>query len=426
MPMKGARWVAAGLVDQIVIAAANAGLTLLAALLINPDWRAGELLLSLSLGYLVLGLNREFIGNVLLAQVSRLAGADRDRMVRNALAAAFTVGVTASVVLLAVWAFWRHPVPKSDLRDLIWLAPFLPVILLHDTGRYVYLSAREPARALVIDLIWLGTQVCAVLTGAALFGVRPGLLPVSWGLGAVAGATAFLIRTRVKVWRGDPRRWLAETRRLSGWFTATGVIGQLQVQAVGFLVTGQLTPAQLKDLRAGQTTLLQPVQNFATAMMGLLVPRSSRLAGEGDAAGLRRQTVRVAGAFVGLAAVTIAVLVPVAHLVIRHVPKLEHIGPLILPISIQSGIYLVQIPFAAAIRGMQRGRLLFTQYAIFTATSLTGLVIGADTAGLTGAGWGLMTGSATGLAVFIALYFWAVTEVSPESTENKNASPASK
>src|SRR5829696_3459659 len=148
MAMRGARWVAAGLVDQVVIAAANAGLTLLAALAIHPDRRAGQLLLSLSLGYLVLGLNREFIGNVLLAQVSRLDGAQRDRMVRDALATAVLVGAGAAVVLLAVGAFWRHPVPGADLGDLVWLAPFLPAILVHDTGRYVYLSEREPARAL--------------------------------------------------------------------------------------------------------------------------------------------------------------------------------------------------------------------------------------------------------------------------------------
>src|SRR5947209_912511 len=294
MAMRGARWVATGLIDQVVIAAANAGLTLLALAVVSPRERAGQLLLSLSLGYLVLGLNREFVGNVLLAQVSRLDGADRDRMVRNALAAAFCVGCLAAVALLAVWAFWRHPVPKADLRDLVWLAPFLPAILLHDTGRYVYLSEREPARALRIDLVWVATQIGAIVAGALTIGMLPGLLPASWGLGAVVGAGVFLVRSRVPAWRGDPRHWLAETRKLSGWFTATGVIGQLHVQAIGFVVTGQLTPDKLAYLRTAQTTLLQPMQNFVTAMMGLLVPRSSRLAADGDRAGLRRQTVRVA------------------------------------------------------------------------------------------------------------------------------------
>ena len=135
MPMQGPRWVITGLTDQVVIASANAGMTLLAVLVLPSD-RAGALLLTIGLGYLVVGLNREFVGNVLLAQVSRLQGGERDRMVRNALAAAATSGVVAALVLLAVWGFWRHPAPKVDLQDLVWLAPFLPAILVHDTARY--------------------------------------------------------------------------------------------------------------------------------------------------------------------------------------------------------------------------------------------------------------------------------------------------
>jgi O-antigen/teichoic acid export membrane protein len=432
--MRGARWVATGLADQAVIAVANAGLTLLALAMVSPRARAGELLLSLSLGYLVLGLNREFVGNVMLAQVSRLDGAERARMVRNGTAAAFGVGCLAAVALLGMWAFVRHPVTDVSLQDLVWLAPLLPAVLVHDTGRAVYLSEREPGRALRIDLIWVGTQAALLATAAATHHLTPGMLPLSWGIGAVAGAATFLVQTRTAIWRGDPRRWLVETRHLSGWFTATGVIGQLQVQAVGWVVAGQLRPADLAGLRAGQTALLQPVQNFVTAMMGLLVPRSSRLAADRDEAGLRRQTVRVAAAFAVLAVLLVAVVVPAGQLVVRHIPKYADIAGLVLPIGIQAGIYLVQIPFAAAIRGMHRGRLLFTQYAIFSVTSLSGLVIGASTGRLTAAAWGLTTGAAVGLAVFVALYAWAAARLrssaggDPGDTapSSRDASPASR
>jgi O-antigen/teichoic acid export membrane protein len=424
--MRGARWVATGLLDQVVIAVANAGLTLLALAVVNPRARAGDLLLSLSLGYLVLGLNREFVGNVMLAQVSRLAGAERARMVRDGAAAAFCVGCLAALALLGMWAFWRHPVDDVSLVDLVWLAPLLPAVLVHDTGRAAYLSAREPGRALRIDLIWVGTQGALILVGVAAHPVTPGLLPLSWGIGAVAGATAFLVHTRTAIWRGDPRRWLVETRHLSGWFTATGVIAQLQVQAVGWVVAGQLRPSDLAGLRAGQTALLQPVQNFVTAMMGLLVPRSSRLAADRDEAGLRRQTVRVAAGFAVLAAVLVAVVVPVGQLVVRHIPKYADIAGLVLPISVQAGIYLVQIPFAAAVRGMHQGRLLFTQYAIFTVTSLTGLVTGASTGRLSAAAWGLAVGAAVGLAVFVALYAWAVRRLGSGASDRGDAAPSTR
>src|SRR5947207_11084700 len=101
MPMRGPRWVVTGLVDQVVIATANAGMTLMALLVIRPDSRAGALVLTIGLGYLVLGLNREFVGNVLLAKASRLAGGERDRLVRDALATAAPVRTLAGLVLTA-------------------------------------------------------------------------------------------------------------------------------------------------------------------------------------------------------------------------------------------------------------------------------------------------------------------------------------
>jgi O-antigen/teichoic acid export membrane protein len=406
------------------MASANAAMTLLPlGLLPNPQ-RAGTLVLSVGLGYFVLGLSREFVGSVLLAQASRLAGEQRARLVRHGLAAAFSVGCLAALVLLAVWEFWRHPGKNIDLPDLVWLAPFLPVILLHDAGRYAYLSEREPAKALVIDLVWVGTQALVIGAMVATGHTSPGLLLASWGIGACAGATTFLVRSGAKPWRGDPRRWLAETRHLSGWFTATALVGQIHVQAIGFLVSGRLSKQDLIYLRSGQTAFLQPVQNFVTAMMGLLVPRSSRLAGRGDRAGLHRQTVRIAAGFAGLGVLMIAVVVPLAHLVLPHLPRYARIAPLALPIAIQSGIYLLQIPFSAAVRGMQRARLLLLQYLIFSSASLTGLLVGAADRHLNHAVWGLVVGSATGLAAMVAMYVMAAHGLTADPPPDADGTPA--
>jgi O-antigen/teichoic acid export membrane protein len=411
--MRGVRWVTAGLVDQVVMGGANAANTLLAVGLLETRARAGTMLLSLGLGYLVLSVNRAFVGEVLLTQAPRLSGEDHRRLIRHGLAAAVAVGVLAALVMLGVWAFWRHPGKNIDLPDLVWLAPFLPAILLHDTGRYTYLSEREPGQALVIDLIWVGSQA-TVIAGMIVFGSRsPGLLLASWGIGAVVGASAFLLRSGAEPWRGDPRRWLSETRHLSGWFTATSLVGQVNVQAINFLVAGRLSRTDLAVLRSGQSVLLQPVNNFAIAMMGLLVPRSSRLVGGGDAAGLRRQTVRVAAAFAGLAALMVALVVPVVHVLGPHLGRYADIAPLALPISVQAGIYLLQIPFTAAVRGMQRGAMLFTQYLLFAAASLSGLMIGARHGHLLGAAWGLTAGAVLGLAVMIALYAWCAARIRP-------------
>lgn len=427
MARTGLRRVGAGLADQAVMASANAAMTLLPIGLFGKA-RAGSLVLSIGLGYLVLAISREFVGNVLLAQASRLDGAARDRLVRHGMAAATVLGALGSLVFLAVWAFWRQPVPNVNLGDLIWLVPFMPVVLCYDASRYAWFAQRAQASALAIDLVWVGAQA-ATLVALGLAGqLNPGALPASWGIGACAALGVYLLRTHAQPWRGDPRRWIAETRHLSGWFTATALVGQFQVQAVGFLVTGRISTGDLAILRSAQTAFLQPVQNLVTAAMGLLVPRSSRLAGAGDRGGLHRLTLRLAAGFAGLGALMVAVVVPLAELLKPYLRGYAEIVPLALPITLQGAIYLLQIPFAAAMRGMHRARLLFVQYLVFTAASLTGLVVGASSHSLRAATWGLVIGSAVGLLVMIAAYAVAVralptTPVPPAQTEPTTGAP---
>jgi hypothetical protein len=413
--VRNARRVGAGLADQFVVACANAGNTVLALALLDRP-RAGVMLQSLALAYVVMFLNRAFVGDVLLALAPRYEGERRDRLVRNGLATAVTFATVAAVVLLALWAFW--PRGAVTLTDLIWIAPFLPLLLLHDTARFSYLADRQPAKALVIDLAWTGTQACAVAIMMLTGRTSAGGLFVCWGVGAAVGAAVFLLRGGQRPWQGRPLRWAAETRHLSGWFTATAVIGQFQVLAVTFLVTHQLSEIALSGLRAAQTAVLQPVQNFQQAVQGLVVPRASRLAGnatrlpaaEGEraATSLRRLTWKLVLAFSALAVVMVAVVWPLAGFVLVRVEKFKDIAPLALPVTLQAGIYLVQVPFTAALRAMHRARMLFAQYAFFTTVSLTALVVGAYVGGLPGAAWGLLVGAAAGLVTMAVLCCYAL------------------
>ncbi len=431
---RGIPRVAAGLADQAVIACANAATTILGLALLDRD-RAGGMVLSLGLGYLVLTLGRAFVGDVLVALAARLDGERRERLVRNGLATAVTLGTAAALILLVVWVV-RPRTGPIDLQDLIWLVPFLPAVLLHDTGRSSYLANREQSKALVIDLVWVSCQAAAMII-LIMLGVRTaGAILACWGLGALAGALVFLARSRAWPWRGNPRHWLGETRHLSGWFTATQIIGQIQVQAVGFIVGGRLSQADLSGLRGGQTALIQPVQNFNTAVQSLIVPRLSRLAGDaatqtgaaGQAAelALRRQIRQLSLAFFALALALVATLVPLARYVLTHISKFADIAPLALPLAVQAGIYLVELPFAAALRGMHRARLLFVRYVIYTVASLTGLVIGADADGLHGSVWGLTVGAAVSLLVMVSFYLYAARRMStaPDEAVAEEAVPS--
>jgi len=407
------RWIGAGLLDQVVIASANAATTLLGLVLLADRHQAGQLVLALGVGYFAMYLNRAFVGDVLIALGSRYDDDRRHALVRDGLATAATAGIAGAGLFVILW--WAVP----DLRYLIWIAPFVPLIMLHDTARCGYLAARRPDRALVIDLVWVTVQGLAVVALIAGGWVTPGRLLALWGLGATAGATSYLVRTRITPWGGSPRRWIVTTRHLAGWFTATGIVGQVHMLAVNFLVAVRLSPVEVAGLRLTQTVMMQPVQNLITAVQGLLVPWTSRTAhaaesGQPDSARtLGRQTLRLALGCGLLGGVFVLVAWPLGALLLTRTGKYADVAPLALPVSLQAAIYLVQLPFTAALRGMHRARSLFFQYVICSAVGLTGLVTGAAWFGLAGAAWGLPTGSLVGLFVMIGFYRYALRQLTP-------------
>jgi O-antigen/teichoic acid export membrane protein len=414
-----------GLADQIVSALSNAAAMVLPAVLLVDDHEAGAAMLALTVAYVVLSVNRSFIGDVLLAHASRQDDDSRARLVRDGSAAALLVGVAAGLVFFGVWLVWPST-GQLDLSQLIWVAPAMPFLVLQDTGRYAALAARQPERALVLDSIWVVVQ--ALLVAGVVIQGHPtgGALLGCWGAGAAISAGCWMLRDRLNPLRGRPQRWLAETRHLSGWFATTAVLGQVQVQLIAFLVAGTLGTAAFARLRLAQTAVIAPVQNLMMAAMGLLVPRSSVLTAAGRMAELRRQTRVLALGATGLAAAILVVVILLAEPLLQvALPRYADAAPLRYPLGIQAGLYLVQIPYAAALRGMQSGRLLLIQYVVFSIVSVTGLIIGAHVAGLIGAAWGLCAGAAAGLLTMMLLYRVAVAAHSSTHAHDHGTFPVS-
>lgn len=431
--LRGAsRFVGAGLLDQVVIAAANSANTLLGGILL-PKEQFGALALALAVGYFAMYLNRAVVGDVMLALASRYDGEPRIRLARNGLATALCSGLLATVVFVVLWASWPNS-GEIDLHDLIWLAPFMVPIMLHDTARCDYLADRRPDKALGIDLVWAGTQAIMVVLMIVTHSSSAGGLLAVWGLGATAGCTVYLIRERRLPWRGSPPAWLSETRHLSSWFTITAIVAQVQVLAISFVVAGRLSRIDLGNLRFVQTVQLSPIQNLITAITSLLVPRVSRNAaaaakpgpeGAEAAQTLRRQTRTLALAFAVLGALMVVIVWPVVSFGLRYTHKFQDAAPLALPIALQGAVYLLQVPFTAAMRGMHRARMLFVQYVVFAVVSIGGLTLGADWGGLHGAAWGLLTGSTAGLICMVILYISALKWIGPPSGSQAPApSPA--
>jgi len=415
---RGGRRVLAGLADQALVAITSAGTGLLATALLSPA-AAGVMLYSVAILFFVQGIGRAFVGDVMLTHVPRFDDAgQRRRQFENAHATALALAVVAMAVLVTVWLV----APARYVGDLIWGVPIVPAVLLQDLCRYTYQTRGLQARALVIDVCWVSVQIAGILVLAVTGHATGGTLIASWGAGAAAGALLFYARTRINPLRGRPLRWLRDTRHLLGWFTATGVLGQVTTLGVGTLVQGILNASAYASLRLVQTLVLQPAQSFVMALNGLLVPRASRFAGTGDIAGLRRQTRDLLAVNCAIGVVLVVVAATLASPALHWYRHGAYAGaiPIAVPIAAQAWAYLMQIPFTVGIRGMQRGPYLFTQYLIFSVTSLGGLVLGAVRGGLTGAAWGLLAGAVVGLLVQAYLYLRAVRQL---SSRGRSGSP---
>ncbi|MGA8117421.1 MAG: hypothetical protein WCA46_27610, partial [Actinocatenispora sp.] len=394
-----------GIGDQALVAVTTAGTGLLGtAVLTRPA--AAVMLYTIQIMVFVQGVGRAFVGDVMLAHVPRFTDeAQRRRQFGNAHATTVALSLLAAAVLAAGWLL----LPREYVGDLIWGVPFLPSILLQDLARYTYQTQGRQPQALVIDLCWVSVQVLCIALVLGTGHVAGGPLVACWGLGATVGAVVFYARTRLNPLAGRPLHWLRDTRHLLGWFTLTGLLAQLTTLLIATLVQGILARAAYSGLRLVQTLVLQPAQSLAMALNGLLVPRAAELAGAGDLAGLRRQTRTVLAVNAAIGVCIMAVAIPLASPVLDRYHGGDYAGVAVIavPVSVQAWLYLAQIPFTVAIRGMHRARLLFAQYAIFSAATLAGLVTGAVSGGLTGAAWGLMCGAGAGTAVQVAMYLGA-------------------
>ncbi|MGH3712072.1 MAG: hypothetical protein ACRDT4_01185 [Micromonosporaceae bacterium] len=400
----------AGLADQAFTAGANAVNGLVAGVLLGPALY-GRYVASIGVAFIAVAVARAFIGEVLLTHSARAQGDELRGQVRDASATALMVGLAAAVVAVGIWALGF-----DLLRDLVWLVPFLPVALLADAGRYAFLSQRRPQRSLVITGIALLTQLGIVVGLVLGDAVSAASLLAAWGAGTAVGAVVALFLAYVNPLRGSPRRWLAGTRHLSAWFTGSAILAQLQNWIVLYFVGGFLGHAELGGLRMLQMLVLMPVQNFIWALGGMLVPGYSHLAEAGDVPRIRRRTRGLIGAF-ALVGVVLVALSPVGSwLLSLLLPAYGAFGVLVLPIALQAGLYLVQSPLNAALRGLQQARYAFTQYAVFAAVILPASLFGAWYAGVEGAAYGMVAGAVAGGAAACLLYRRALQALRPSAS----------
>jgi O-antigen/teichoic acid export membrane protein len=379
-----------GVADQVVSSGSNYLTAFLASLVLAPvDF--GAFVLAYAVVTVLLAGTRAVVGEPLLAHLPTVEGSRRRGLGASALALALVLGVASALVCAAGGAWFTA---------LLVFAAWMPAALAADAARYVLLARRDTGRALVVDTAWVVVQL-AVLGGVLVWGTWSiGWLAAAWGLGAVAAVGAFLVVAPERV--ADPRAWWAESRYLSGWFTATSVLGQVQIYLVLLLAGAVLLAVDTAGLRAVQLMVFQPVVTLMAALLVLLTPPMAACSAAGDLAGLRRArgTALKAMALIGVLAL---LAIPLRHVLLgTFFPRYTDYAALVAPIALQTAVGALTVPFQAQIRGFRRGRALFAQQLVQAGALLGCAGIGIALGGVVGLAWGLAVATVIALVAIVA------------------------
>jgi O-antigen/teichoic acid export membrane protein len=241
---------------------------------------------------LVVGLVRSLAGEPFLARHSHQAAATRAEAVPGLLGAAVTVAAAAAVVTAVAGAVTGGLAGSA----LVALAVVLPLVMVQDTWRFVFVVDR-PAAALVIDLVWLVLVAAAMV--AAPESASVAWYVVVWGLGGGVAAVVAALMGGVELRAVHPWRWLVETRHDGSRYVGDFLTAQASAQAA-YLVLGAVSGlATLGAVRASHV-FYGPLNTVHTGVYLAVVPDGAQLRGDRDR--LHRLIVRTAAVLAGLAA----------------------------------------------------------------------------------------------------------------------------
>lgn len=242
---------------------------------------------------LALGACRALVGEPLLSLYSHESSGRRVQRAPDLLGATLTLSLALAAIVLVVGLV----LDGAPAATLLALCPVLPVVLLQDTWRFMFIIDKAGV-ALALDLAWLVT-VCLVLTQAPN-DASPGWFVVAWGLSAVPGLVLAALVGGPSLSLVRPLRWLHEERatgsRFFGEFVSAQAAGQITLAVVG----GAAGMAALAAVRSSQI-LYGPLNTLHAGIYLAVVPDGARV--RSDPPRLMRLASAATAIIVGAAAV---------------------------------------------------------------------------------------------------------------------------
>ncbi|UWX97974.1 hypothetical protein N2K95_04700 [Arthrobacter zhaoxinii] len=223
---------------------------------------------------LFLGGQRALVGETLLVRYSQTGKLTRD-------VASASLGATLLVALPAVMLLLAGAVLSGAENSLVWLvmAAASPFVLLQDSIRYLFICQGRPALALLIDGLWAGGSISAMLL-AAQSGSALWVVLAWWGAGAAAALAAGLIIARSVPAVPAGVRWLLLNRDFAFRYLAEFAALNASTFGVLYFLVFPLGAAGVGALRAAQL-LFSPLNTVFSAIKTAVIPELVRTRGTG-------------------------------------------------------------------------------------------------------------------------------------------------
>lgn len=285
---------------------ANAALALVIARSVSVT-NYGAFAVAFSIYSLALAVSSAICGQVITIRYSSLTPEKQIEAVRDASGVVLAAGLIFSVVVTLIGLCLHGPLRVC----LIATGIFLPVLVLQDLWRTVFISFGVPRQAFINDAVWTLLQVILIILLLLHASRNVVAFLVSWGVAATVAAALGVRQAKVRPSIRGARRWLAGHLEISLPSAASSLAGLGAAQVASILIAAYGSIEDVGAIRASQT-LLGPLNIFGFAATAFAIPELTRR--KLSSSQLVKAAFLLSGALVVLDAIwgTILLLIPKA------------------------------------------------------------------------------------------------------------------
>lgn len=405
-----------GFVAQAFSSATNFGLVLIAGRLLGPE---GLGLVAIGLGsyQLLVGLQRAFVAQPIVAYSAPLPAAQRRELAEAGLTIVVFSGAAATIILVVAGI-----VVDGNLgRALLIVAPWVAVAALQEYWKAILFQERSGRAGAASDCVRL--VVLCIAAAAAVNLDEDYAIVGAWGLAATAGLAVAVtaLPLRPKAIRQSVDLWWEHVSRLGLWLGAREVAYLTMTYATIVGLALIMGTSDLGGLRSAEA-LFSPWSLIAAALVLPALPALSRAAARSHHEATRLAVKISLGATgLGLAYFLVMVAIGPWLLTLLFGSEFSSYDDLVWPMGVTQVSYAATYSFNLLLPAEKRGAAFFAAGVVWAAATLACATGFALAWGVTGAAWGMAAGAAIGSVFVVWLSLRRPGHGSPQSAVSTGA-----